>query len=367
VAEQLRLGLIGCGSVSVQYVQGCRRFSHLDVAACADVQPERAQRLAAAHGLAAVAVDELLADPAVDLCLNLTPPAQHAAISQAVLAAGKHVHSEKPLAATLAEGLSLLRLAQSAQLRLGCAPDTFLGGGLQTCRRLIDTGWIGEPVAAAAFMISRGHESWHPEPEFFYRRGAGPMLDMGPYYVTALVHLLGPVRRVSGAARISFPRREVTSQPHAGALINVETPTHVAGTLEFAAGPIATLVQSFDIWAASLPVMEIYGSEGTLRVPDPNTFGGPVAAWRPETRQWQESPLTHVAGVGRGIGVADLAHALRLGRPHRASAELACHVLEVMLAFQASAESGRHVEITSRCDPPAPLPDPAEDGGVRFD
>jgi len=240
---------------------------------------------------------------------------------------------------------------------VGCAPDTFLGGGIQTCRKLIDDGWIGTPVAATAFMISHGHEHWHPSPEFYYQRGGGPMFDMGPYYLTALVSLLGPVRRVSGATRATFPTRTITSKPKHGKVIEVEVPTHVVGVLDFAAGPIATIVTTFDVWSAEVPRLEIYGTEGTLSVPDPNTFGGPVRLRRAGATEWQEMPIPFPYTTNsRGVGVADLAHALRSGRPHRAGGELAYHVLEIMEAIHVASDTGAHQLLQTTLERPAPFP-----------
>ena len=278
-------------------------------------------------------------------------------MARSALAAGKHVYNEKPLAVTGEDGRALLSAADKAGLRIGGAPDTFLGAGLQTCRKLIDDGWIGQPVAATAFMTCHGHESWHPDPEFYYKPGGGPMLDMGPYYLTALVALMGPVKRVTGSTRIPFPERLITSRPKSGTKITVEVPTHVAGVLDFAGGAVATIITSFDVWAANLPRIEIYGTEGSLSVPDPNGFAGPVRLRRAGDEQWADVPLTHpYAENSRGIGVADMACALRSGRDHRASGELACHVLDVMHAFQDASEQGRHVHPESTCRRPAPLP-----------
>jgi predicted dehydrogenase len=239
---------------------------------------------------------------------------------------------------------------------VGCAPDTFLGGGIQTCRKLIDDGQIGEPVAATAFMTCHGHENWHPGPAFYYQRGGGPMLDMGPYYLTALVNLVGPIRRVTGSTRITFAERLITSQPLRGERIVVETATHVAGVMDFANGAVGSIITSFDIWAAHLPRIEIYGAEGSLSVPDPNRFDGTVLLRRAGASDWSEIPLTHSADVGRGIGVADMAYALTYGRPARASGELAYHVLDVMCAFEDASQTGRHVDIESTCVQPAALP-----------
>jgi predicted dehydrogenase len=358
MGQKVTVGIIGCGNISGAYIKGCRQFEILEVAACADIDREKAERTAEAHAIPkAYPVADLLADPAVDMVLNLTIPAAHAEVSLAAIESGKHVYSEKPLALTTGEGRAILETAARRQLRVGCAPDTFLGGALQTCRKLIDDGWIGEPVAATAFMMGGGPESWHPNPAFFYQEGAGPLFDMGPYYLTALVHLLGPIARVTAAARISFPERVATSEARFGERIPVSVPTHVAGLLDFAAGPVGTLITSFDIkGGAQLPRIEIYGSQGSLSVPDPNYFGGPVRLRRAGGEEWQEIPLTHSADVSRGIGVADMAYGIAYGRAHRAGGELAFHVLEAMEALLAASAEGRHVTITSPCARPAALP-----------
>lgn len=357
LANPVKVGVIGCGTISGIYLQMAKRLRILDVQACADLYLERAQARATEFEIPrACSVEALLADPEIELVLNLTIPVAHAEIALAALEAGKHMYTEKPLAISRADAHRALDKANERGLRLGCAPDTFLGGGLQTCRKLIDDGWIGEPVAAVAFMMSRGPERWHPDPEFFYQRGAGPMLDMGPYYLTALASLLGPVRRVSGSARITFPERTITSQPRYGAAIPVTTPTHIAGVFDFASGLVGTIITSFDVWSSNLPRIEIYGTQGSLSVPDPNTFGGPVRVRRAGAEAWSELPLTHgYTENSRGIGLAEMAYALRAGRPHRANGDLAYHVLDVMQAFEESSEQGQHIEITSHCARPAPL------------
>jgi predicted dehydrogenase len=356
VERRLRVGIIGCGNISGQYLTACATFPVLQVVACADVDQSKAEERAAEYGIRAITPREMLADPEIEIVINLTIPAAHAEVSRAALEAGKHVYSEKPLAISREDGQRLLASARERGLRLGCAPDTFLGGGLQTCRKLLDEGWIGEPVAATAFMTSHGPESWHPNPAFFYQTGAGPMFDMGPYYLTALIHLLGPVRRVTGTVSRSFLERVATSQSRHGERIPVETATHVTGILEFNSGPVATLITSFDIWHASLPRIEIYGSEGTLSVPDPNIFGGPVRLRRAGAQEWSEIPLSHDASVGRGIGVADMAYSVLYGRPHRASGKMAYHVLDLMHAFHDASSTGQHIALESHCERPAPLP-----------
>lgn len=352
-----KVGVIGCGNISTIYLKSPQLFPILEITACADLDRGRAEAKAAEFGIRAAEVDELLDDPDIEIVLNLTIPAAHAQVAQAALAHGKSVYNEKPLALNTADGRALLDAAHARRLRVGCAPDTFLGGGLQTCRKLIDDGWIGEPVAATAFMMSHGHESWHPSPEFYYQRGGGPMFDMGPYYVTALVSLLGPVRRVTGSTRITFPERTITSQPKYGQKVQVEVPTHVVGVLDFAAGAVANIITTFDVWAAELPRIEIYGTHGSLSVPDPNSFGGPVRIRRAGSKEWQDVPIPfHYTTNSRGLGVADMAHALRSGRAHRANGDLAFHVLEVMEAIHVASDEGRHITLTSSCERPAALP-----------
>lgn len=352
-----RVGFVGCGNISGSYVEGCRRHAILDVVACADLEAERARALALELDVPkACQVEELLADPDVDIVLNLTAHQAHAAVSLAAIEAGKHVYSEKPLASSTEEGLAILEAARGRGVRVGCAPDTFLGGGLQTCRRLIDEGLVGQPLACFASYVHRGHEWWHPDPESYYRRGCGPALDTGPYLVTALVSLLGPVARVAGSAMLNRPERVITSEPRRGARIQVEANTHVAGVLEFASGASATVMLSYDVWAAQLPRLEIYGTEGTLSVPHPEGFGGPVRIWLGEASDWSEVQLTHGAEAGRGIGVADMAHAIAEGREHRASGELALHVLDTLCALEQSSSAGQHVTLSTTCARPAPLP-----------
>ncbi|MEW6071057.1 MAG: Gfo/Idh/MocA family oxidoreductase [Planctomycetota bacterium] len=357
VEPPVRVGLVGCGNISGIYLANAKRLPELAVVACADLVPERARAAAAAHGVPrACSPEELLADPEVEVILNLTVPCAHAAVARAVLLAGKSVYNEKPLAIRREEGRELLDLARERGLRVGGAPDTFLGGSHQTCRRLVDEGAIGVPVAATAFMVCHGHEGWHPDPAFYYEEGGGPLFDMGPYYLTALVNLLGPVRRACASARITFPARTIASEPKRGQTIRVETPTHVAGVLDFVSGAVASLVMSFDVWHASLPPIEVHGEAGSLSVPDPNAFGGPVRLRRAADREWTEVPATGgPLDNARGLGLADLARTLRTGGEPRASGELAYHVLDVMHALLESSEGGRHVEVASRCARPAAM------------
>ncbi len=355
--NKIRVGIIGCGNILGQYILGCRAFDVLEIFACADIEELKAQVAAAEFAIPHVyPVAELLANPEIDLVLNLTVPNAHFEVNLSVLEAGKHVYSEKPLATKRQDGQRLLAAAQDRNLRIGCAPDTFLGGGLQTCRKLIDDGWIGQPIGATAFMMGAGPESWHPNPGFFYKQGGGPLFDMAPYYLTTLVQLLGPVSRVAGATRASFPERIASNKARFGERLPVEVPTHCNALLNFTSGPIAVMVMSFDVKASQLPRIEIYGAEGTLSVPDPNYFGGPIRLRRAGADEWSELPHTHSDAVGRGIGVADMACGLMAGREHRANGDVAYHVLDVMEAMVESSESNRHIQIASNCNRSAPLP-----------
>jgi predicted dehydrogenase len=353
-----RVGIIGCGVIAKAYAEKLSALPLVDLVACADLDRPRAQTFAATHHIERVHdVAGLLADADVDTIVNLTVPQAHYEVSEAAIAAGKSVYSEKPLALTAAQGRALLTAADDRGVRIGCAPDTFLGAGLQTCRALLDAGAIGEPVGASAFMLSSGPERWHPGPAVFYQRGAGPLFDMGPYYFTALVALLGPLKRIAGAVRRTHAERPVLSEPLRGQRIGVEVPTHVACVADFVGGPIATLVTSFDVQASRFRCIEIYGTEGTLAVPDPNTFGGSVQIKRHAGDEWQTQPLTHAnAQQSRGIGLGEMVAAMEAGRPHRASGALALHVLEAMQATIDSSTRGAHVMLASRCERPAALP-----------
>lgn len=354
-----KIGIIGCGNISGIYFQSGKRFQNIEIVACADMVLDRAKAKAEEYGVPkALTVEQLLADPDVEIVINLTIPKAHSEVALAVLESGKHVYGEKPFTVNREQGLKVLDLARQKGLRTGCAPDTFFGGSHQTCRKLIDDGVIGEPIAATGFMMGHGHKSWHPDPGFYYaREGGGPLLDMGPYYVTALVNMIGGVRRVTGSARATFPQRTITSQPKKGEVITVETPTHISGTLDFENGAIATLVTSFDVWAHQHSNIEVYGTEGSMLVPDPNGFGGVVKVKRMGETEWREVPLTHgFAENSRGVGVADMALAIQENRPTRASGELAYHVLDVMLGILDASESGKHLELTSGVERPAALP-----------
>lgn len=364
--DPLRIGIIGCGNISGIYFKNLGLFAETEVVACADLDLGRAQAAAEEHGIAnPLSPDELLAHPDVELVLNLTVPKAHASVARNAIRAGKHVYNEKPLTDNFEEAKLLIQEAKAANLVIGCAPDTFLGAGIQTCRELIEQGAIGTPVAARGSMLSRGPENWHPAPEFFYKRGGGPMLDMGPYYLTAMVALLGPIRRVTGSTRVSFPQRPIakTNEKFYGKpadevaeafQISVETPTHLAGVFDMANGAVAELTTSFDVYGdGPKHPITIFGSEGTLGVPDPNTFGGPVRLFSPKSWEWEEVPIEKAhAENSRGIGIVDIARAIRTGSSVKASGELALHVLEVMLSFEKSSDEGQHIVPETKVNQP---------------
>ncbi len=363
--DKVKVGIIGCGNISGAYFSTNKNFSFFDIVACADLDLARAQARAAEYDIArACTPQELLADEEIGFVISLTIPQAHGPVMLEGVRAGKSVYTEKPFTVTREEARQVLAEAKAKGLRVGSAPDTFLGGGHQTCRKLIDDGWIGTPVAATGFMMGAGHESWHPSPEFYYKKGGGPLFDMGPYYITALVNMLGPVRRATGSARITHAQRTITSQPLHGTVMDIEVPTHVAGVLDFESGAIATMIMSFDVRGGhGLPSIEVYGTEGTLRVPDPNGFGGPVRLRRHDSSEWLEVPvLFPYTGGARGVGMADMALAMQQGREHRANGELAYHVLDVMHSIHDASEQGRHIELASTCERPAPLPLGLRDG-----
>ncbi|HEV2579717.1 MAG TPA: Gfo/Idh/MocA family oxidoreductase [Ktedonobacteraceae bacterium] len=351
------IGIIGCGNISSVYFKAPQIFDNLQVVACADIDMERARSQAEKFGVPHVyTVEELLADPDIEIVVNLTVPNAHAEIAQKAIAAGKAVYGEKPLAIKRADGYAVLEAARARQVRIGNAPDTFLGGGFQTCIKAINDGQIGAPIAATAFVLNHGMEHWHPDPYFFFQPGAGPLFDIGPYYITALIAMMGPIQRVTASMQTTFPERIVTSGQKYGTKIPVNTPTHIAGIMEFASGAIGTILTSFDVWHHRLPFIEIYGTEGSLSTPDPNRFDGPVYLRRAKDEAWREVSLTHgYTSNSRGLGIADMAYAMRSGRPHRANGEMAYHVLDTMESLMQSAQEGRHVTLTSTCARPDPL------------
>lgn len=357
--KKARVGIIGCGNISGMYFwqMGGLYRNYLDLVACADLDKAKAKARAAENqGVQAMSIRDMLSSKDIDVIVNLTIPKAHYSVAMKAIKAGKHVYNEKPLCMTRNEGRRMLAAAKAQGVRVGGAPDTFLGGGLQTGRKLLDEGAIGRPHAVTAFMMCRGHENWHPAPAFYYQKGGGPMLDMGPYYITALISLFGPVKRVAAMTRMTFPTRTITSQPKYGEQIPVETSTHLTGTLEFASGVLATVIMSFDVVSHSLPPLQVHGESGSLLLNDPNMFNGDIQLFKLGGSKWEAMPNTHfVEHMNRGTGVADMALAIDQNRPHRANGELCYHALDVMLAFDDSSARGRHVTIQSTCERPAPL------------
>ena len=364
--DSSRVGLVGAGVISTTYLEAQETFPELNFCAIADIDTDRSEEKAKEFGIESLTVDALLTNPDIDLILNLTIPAAHSEVSLAALKEGKGVYSEKPLSINANDGRQLLEHSLSLNLPLGCAPDTFLGAGLQTCRSVIDQGRIGQPLGATAFMMSPGPESWHTTPHFFYQPGAGPLFDMGPYYLTALVHLLGPVEHVSAITGTGFEERIAGT----GEVVPVNTPTHVSVNLKHVSGAISTLITSFDVQASILPRIEIYGTDATLAVPDPNTFGGPVRihhgrktanpnATAP-TDTIEDLVLTHYyKDQSRGLGLAEMIRAHAAGKTPRASGELSFHVLEIMELSLESAKAGTVMRTTTPPSrPEALLPGP---------
>lgn len=359
--KKMRIGIIGCGNISDIYFKNLTTmFDVTTVLACSDIDMDRAKQSAAKYNVPQVqTVDEILANPEVDIILNITIPAGHFDVSEKALLAGKHVYVEKPLSITIDQAKRLVELADEKGLYIGCAPDTFLGGGLQTCRQILESGIIGEPVAATAFFGHHGPERFHPNPSFLYEEGAGPMLDIGPYFLTALISMLGPVDTVSGMTHSGFAERVIIFDcPNKGQKFPVKTPSHVTGTVRFESGVVATIMTSFDIWGHNLPFMEIYGTKGSLRLPNPDTFCGPVEVLTEGETQFRDVPLTHPYNENsRGIGLADMAQSILEKKAQKAQGRMALHVLEVLKAFLSSGETEQFIKIETTCDKPERFPD----------
>jgi predicted dehydrogenase len=356
VRSPAQVGIVGCGVISRAYAKNAAAFDSFEIVACADLDASRAEATAAEFTLQALTVEELLRSGSIDVVLNLTPPAAHASVTRAALEARKHVYSEKPLAATVEEARQLAELAESYGLRLGCAPDIFLSGAYQKARSLLDDGSIGEPLAVSAAMLSGGQETWHPDPDIFFRDGAGPLLDMGPYYVTAIVSLLGPVRRVAGFASTFVRERTIEIGPRRGERFTTETPTHISSMLELGSGATAMLVATFESPGHYASTMLVHGSEGELALPDPNGFDGQIRIRRRRGDWERVSYPSRGAGDARGLGLHDMVGAIVEGRAHRATAGLATHVVDVARSILDSCDSGSAVVIESTAERPDALP-----------
>jgi predicted dehydrogenase len=360
MVEPVRLGVIGCGDIAPVYLRSLRHFPHLECVRLTDQDSGRARALSRQSGVpTSASVDDLLADPDVEVVLNLTPPQAHYAVARRALGAGKHVYNEKPLATTPALAARLLDAARIEGVRLACAPATWMGGTWQACRSLVDAGVLGRPVGADMTFLDSGYESWHPRPRSYYRQGAGPLLDMGPYYVSALVMLFGAVQEVCGSASTMFPVREIKTGPDRGTTFRTRTPDHVASCLRMGNGVVATLTASYATWPGQIEAVRLFGSEATVVLPPANHLGGPIWIQNAGRPGWHRAQVRHGRTGQRrwwGAGVADLADALRAGRPHRASAELGLHILEVLNGVLVAARDGSAQAIHSAPARPDPLP-----------
>ncbi len=365
---RLGVGIVGCGNISTAYCELAPMYRSIEMRACADLDSDIAAARAAEFGLTACTVDEVMARDDIDIVLNLTVPAAHSEISLRAIAAGKHVYSEKPFVLSVDEGLALKLRAKERGLRVGSAPDTFLGGSHQHVRSLVDTGSIGKVLSATAHVMSRGMEHWHPNPDFFYQPGGGPVLDVGPYYITNLIQLIGPVARVQAVCTTPFSEREVTAEERRVDRVPVGTPTTVHALLEFVSGAVATLGTSWDVHRHTQPFMELHGETGSVSLPDPNFFSGDVSLWRSAEEPDSLEAFSHPFGVTnfednngvpranyRAAGLADMAMAIQENRAHRCNDALALHAVDVMTSILAAGESGAPIELSTTCDRPEAL------------
>ena len=367
----LGVGIIGCGNISAAYLRLAPLFRDIEIRGVADMNPQAARARGAEFNVPVFDVDGLLVAGGIDIIVNLTVPAAHYAVTARILEAGKHAYSEKPLVLTLEEGEALRALAARKGLRVGAAPDTFLGGAHQQARQMIDDGQAGKIVSGTAHVMSHGMEHWHPNPDFFFQPGGGPVLDIGPYYVTNLVQLIGPARRVAALASSATPTRTITSQPRHGETIAVDTPTNIHALIEFANGATITLSASWDVWAHRHAPMELYGTEGTIFVPDPNYFGGSVEFAGHDGQIAAVAPWKHPFGVAnqadglanyRTAGLADMAQAIRQGQEPRCALDLAVHAVDIMTSILKSGETGSFIDLTTTCARPQALPPDAARG-----
>jgi predicted dehydrogenase len=367
MAKKLGVGVIGCGNISAAYFRLAPLFRGIEMRACADINAEAAKARAAEFGLRAETIDGLLAAGHHDIIVNLTVPAAHYEVSKHILDAGKHVYSEKPFVLSVAEGLDLKKRAEKKGLRVGSAPDTFLGGAHQLARAIVDSGKLGRITSGTCHVMNHGMEHWHPNPDFFFQPGGGPILDLGPYYLANLIQLIGPVKQVAALATIPFKERTISSKPRFGQKVPVNTPTTIHALLEFANGAAVSLNASWDVWQHGHAPMELFGDEGTIYVPDPNFFGGNVRYTQKadpvkKLPKW-DHPFAvpnqqHAQGMManyRAAGLADMAIAIGEGRPHRCSMELALHAVDVMTGILKSGESGRFVAMKTTCERPEAL------------
>ena len=367
MSKTLKVGVIGCGNISSAYFQLSTLFQTIDICTCADIDMGKANEQAKAFNLKALDVESLLTDKSIDIIVNLTTPNAHYEVSKRALESGKHVYSEKPFVLELQDGLRLRDLAASKNLIISSSPDTFLGGAHQLARKLIDKGQVGEINSGTCHVMSYGMEHWHPDPHFFYKKGGGPVLDIGPYYVTNLINLLGPVEQVVSMSSIPWPERTITSEPKHGEKIKVETPTTIHGVLKFKSGALITLGTSWNVWHHNHQNMELYGEKGAIFIPDPNFFGGDVnftngidkvasnEAWNhPLSIPNHELPFGKVANY-RTVGLSEMADSIIHNRTPRCSIDVAIHAIDVMTRLLESAEKAKFIEMTTSCERPAPF------------
>ncbi|RJE78963.1 Gfo/Idh/MocA family protein [Paracoccus sp. JM45] len=368
MTKGLGVGIIGCGNISTAYLTLAPMFKGYTILAVADINMANAQARGDEFGVRAHTVDDMLAAPDIDLIINLTIPSVHVDVSRAILQAGKHVYSEKPFVLSLSEATELGELADAKGLRIGSAPDTFLGASHQLARNLIDSGAIGDVSSGTAVVMSHGMEDWHPNPDFFFLEGGGPILDLGPYYISNLVQLLGPVKKVTSFTGMASPTRTIANGPRNGETIPVETPTTIHALLSFESGAIITLLASWDVWKSDHPIMELYGSEGTMNIPDPNRFGGDLTITErdgdPVVKSWDHPfavpNFEEIYANYRGAGLADMALSITAGRPHRCNADFATHVIEVLTSILTAGETGQVMTMQTTCIRPDVLgPDQA--------
>jgi len=367
MSDTLGVGIIGCGNISTTYFKFLPLFKGVEVRACADLDRGAAEARGKEYGVRADTVDDLLEADDIDIVVNLTIPDAHWPVSKEILSAGKHVYSEKPLVLTLEDGKAMQKLASEKGLKVGSAPDTFMGGAHQRARRAIDEGRVGKITSGTCHVMSHGMEQWHPNPDFFFLPGGGPILDLGPYYIANLVNLVGPVKRVAALTSMATPTRTISSQPRAGEQIPVKTPTNIHALLEFENGATITLSASWDVWAHRHENMELYGTEGSLYVPDPNFFGGVVVLTGSDGKAETLAEDGHPFGIAneehgdgmkanyRAAGLADMAQALVEGRDYRCSLDRALHAVDVMTSILKSGETGSFVDIETPCSRPASL------------
>jgi len=357
--RKYNVGIIGCGAIAGNYLKHAKEvyYDYFTVIALGDLCLEKAQALAEKYEIAQFGAPELAYDhPDIDIIINLTVPVAHEEVTCRALEAGKHVYTEKPLATSREGMLHILEVSKKTGKRVGCAPDSFMSAPAQTAKKAIEEDWIGAPIGANCMCAMRGNEYWRPDADFFYKKGAGPMMDMAPYYLNSMISLFGAVDAVQTMAKITWPERTIKVQPRRGEKISVEVPTYVSSAMKFESGVIATFVNSFDIWKSQCPYIEVYGEKGTMVIPDPNRYKGDVLVRRFKDTEWRVLPqFVEYAEYGRGIGVVDMIRSIEAGVPHKASAEMAYHATDVIIAMDESAEAHKELKIESTTAQPGGL------------